>query len=210
MTQVDDRDATTWVTLELTKTGEEKAIEGTLAGLLRAELGVEESYQVFVPYTSYEKGGRRVVVQLIEGYSFVASGLSETRYFALEKGNLVAQVISSRGVHGIRVIHCVPDSRIRSLREQLRESTLASLEVSARVRVTGGNYARLEGVIVDIYGDAAAVRITLRSIDVTAWLPLAALDTNLIPDEDDVPESVDLMDALSYEIVDPENESGEP
>ena len=140
----------------------------------------------------------------------MTSGLSETRYFALEKGNLVAQVISSRGVHGIRVIHCVPDSRIRSLREQLRESTLASLEVSARVRVTGGNYARLEGVIVDIYGDAAAVRITLRSIDVTAWLPLAALDTNLIPDEDDVPESVDLMDALSYEIVDPENESGEP
>jgi len=153
---------------------------------LRSELGVEDSYPLFVPYTSYEKGGRRVSVRLIEGYAFVASGLPETRYFALEKGTLVSQVISSRGVHGVRVIHCVPNSRIEHLKQQLRSSVSSTLEVGTRVRVIGGNYSRLEGEIVDIQSDRAAVRITLRSIDVIAWIPLIALDSNLdAPDDED-------------------------
>ena len=181
----DDRDSTTWVTLELTSTGEDKAIDGTLAKAIRSELGVDDSYPVFVPYTSYEKGGRRVVIQLIEGYAFVASGLPETRYFSLERGNLVAQVISSRGVHGVRVIHCVPNSRVSALRDQLRESASSSLEVGVRVRVTGGNYARLEGDIVDIHEGKAAVRVTLRSIDVIAWIPLVALDSDLTSEDPD-------------------------
>jgi len=194
----------TWATLELTKVGEDKAVEGTLAKALRTELGVEASYPLFVPYTSYEKGGRRVSVRLIEGYAFVASGLPETRYFALEKGNLVAQVISSRGVHGIRVIHCVPDSRIETLRQQLRASTSSSLEVGVRVRVVGGNYARLEGDIIDLNSDRAAVRITLRSIDVIAWIPFVALDSNLDSEEEasedrDFPDSVPLDEADLYE-----------
>jgi transcription antitermination factor NusG len=184
---VDDRDATTWVTLELTKAGEDKAVDGTLAKALRSELGVDSTHPVFVPYTSYEKGGRRVVVGLIEGYSFIASGLPETRYFALEKGNLVSQVISSKGIHGVRVIHAVPNSRILSLKSQLHDSISSTFEIGTQVRVIGGNYSRLEGVIVDILNDKAAVRITLRSIDVVAWIPLAAIDSNLNPDEYDVP-----------------------
>lgn len=204
MNQADDRDATTWATLELTKAGEDKAVEGTLAKALRSELGVEDSYPLFVPYTSYEKGGRRVSVRLIEGYAFVASGLPETRYFALEKGNLVSQVISSRGVHGVRVIHCVPNSRIDQLRSQLRASSSSSLEVGVRVRVVGGNYARLEGDIVDVNTDRAAVRITLRSIDVIAWIPFVALDSNLdseeeVPEDQDFPDSVSLEEADFYE-----------
>ena len=165
---------------------------------------MEDSYPLFVPYTSYEKGGRRVSVRLIEGYAFVASGLPETRYFALERGNLVSQVISSRGVHGVRVIHCVPNSRIDQLRSQLRASTSSSLEVGVRVRVVGGNYARLEGDIVDVNTDRAAVRITLRSIDVIAWIPFVALDSNLdseeeVPEDQDFPDSVSLEEADFYE-----------
>jgi transcription antitermination factor NusG len=168
---------------------------------LRSDLGVDDSYPVFVPYTSYEKGGRRVVVELIEGYAFVASGLSETRYFSLEKGTLVAQVISSKGVHGFRVIHSVPDARIRSLRDQLREAVSSNLEIGTHVRVTGGNYSRLDGRIIDIADDKAAIRITLRSIDVVAWIPLAALDTNLTPEEDSPDSSLDVESSpMTYEM----------
>ena len=184
------------MTLELPKAGEEKAVDGSLAKALRSDLGVDDAYPVFVPYTSYEKGGRRVVVELIEGYAFVASGLPETRYFFLEKGTLVAQIISSKGIHGVRVIHSVPDSRIRSLREQLRESMSSNLEVGTHVRVTGGNYSRLDGPIIDVIEDKAAVRITLRSIDVVAWIPLAALDTNLTPEEDPYPSVAEVFDTI--------------
>lgn len=186
------------MTLELTKAGEEKAIDGTLAKALRSEIGVENNYPVFVPYTSYEKGGRRVVVGLIEGYAFIASGLPEIKYFALEKGNLVSQVISSKGVHGVRVIHAVPNSRIKVLKAQLHDSISSTFEIGTQVRVIGGNYSRLEGCIIDILNDKAAVRITLRSIDVVAWLPLAALDSNLNPDEYEVsPDSGSLDDFRS-------------
>lgn len=154
---------------------------------------------MFVPYASYEKGGRKIVVQLIEGYAFVASGLPETRYFALERGNLVSQVISSKGVHGVRVIHCVPNSRIERLRQQLRESISSNLEIGTRVRVTAGNYARLEGDVIDQYSDRAAVRITLRSIDVIAWIPLAVLDTNLTPEPEEYYDSKIIYDAYEQD-----------
>jgi transcription antitermination factor NusG len=173
---MDVRDKTTWVALELTKAGEQKAIDGTLASTLRSNLGVPDSHQIFVPYASYSKGGRSVSVRLIEGYAFVASGLVETRYFALERGPFVERVMSSKGAHNMRVLQTVPDQRIRVLMDQLREQVSSDLEIGARVKITGGNYLHLEGVIVDLMDDRAAVRIKLRSLDVVAFLPKVFID----------------------------------
>lgn len=178
---MDNRDETTWATLELTKPGELKAIEGKLESSLRSLLGVDETFKVFVPYASYTKGGRTVSVRLIEGYAFVATGLPEVRYFALEKSPLVARVFSSN-VRGMRVIHTLPNKEVDGMKARLAESLSSDLEVGARVKITGGNYRDLEGVVVDLYDHQVAVRVEFRSLTSITVLPknlvTFATDTN--------------------------------
>jgi transcription antitermination factor NusG len=163
-------------------------------------LCVPESYPVFVPYASYSKGGRSVSVRLIEGYAFVGSGLEETKYFALERGPYVGRVMSSRGAHNMRVLQTVPDQRIQALMTQLREQVASDLEIGTNVRITGGNYLHLEGVIVDLTDDRAAVRIKLRSRDVVAFLPKVFIDAVTDAAEDSV--EIDALDvAIGPEFI---------
>jgi transcription antitermination factor NusG len=168
---VDNRDELTWVTLELTKPGEEKALEGKLAPILRNLLGVDDTFPVFVPYLTYNKGGRTVCMKLIEGYSFVATGLSEVRYFALEKSPFVATVFSSRKGSGFRVLHTIPNSEIDRMKARMAESVGADMEMGARVRIVSGNYRDLEGYVVDIFDGRVAVRIEFRSITTITVVP---------------------------------------
>jgi transcription antitermination factor NusG len=190
---MDVRDKMTWVALELTKAGEQKAIDSTLTVALRSALGIPDSHLVFVPYASYAKGGRSVSVRLIEGYAFVASGLVETRYFSLERGPFVERVMSTKGAHNMRVLQTVPDARIRSMMAQLREQVASDLEIGAVVKITGGNYLHLEGVIVDLTDDRAAVRIKLRSLDVVAFLPKVFIDV-ITEDGEDNRDEIDALD----------------
>lgn len=178
---MDNRDETTWATLELTKPGELKAIEGKLESSLRSLLGVDETFKVFVPCASYTKGGRTVSVRLIEGYAFVATGLPEVRYFALERSPLVSRVFSS-SVRGLRVIHTLPNKEVDGMKARLAESLSSDLEVGARVRITGGNYRDLEGMVVDLYDHRVAVKIEFRSLTSITVIPknlvTFASDTN--------------------------------
>lgn len=167
---MDKRDETTWATLELTKAGELKAIEGRLAHSLRSLLGVDENFPVFVPYASYTKGGRTVSVRLIEGYAFVATGLPEVRYFGLERSPLVTKVFSS-SVNGLRVLHTLPNREVEGMRSRLADSMSADFEVGAQVRITGGNYRDLDGVIVDLYDKQIAIQVEFRSLTAIAVVP---------------------------------------
>lgn len=181
---LDRRDETTWVTLELTRAGEAKALDGTLAAAIRSELGVPKDFPVFVPYAPYAKNVKNVSI-LIEGYAFVPSGLPETRYFALENKALVVRVLSSKGPHGIRVLKTIPNFRVLEMQKQLRLLVSADVEQGMTVRVTGGCYAHIEATVVDVYEDSVAVRIPLRSIDVITVIPKSSINLNL--DEDELP-----------------------
>lgn len=181
---MDARDKTTWVALELTKAGEAKAIDGSLSASLRSGLSVPDDYPIFVPYANYAKGGRKVSVRLIEGYAFAASGLPEIRYFALERGPLVGRVMSTSGSHNMRTLQTVPDGKIRGMMDQLRSQVSSDIEVGAFVKVIGGNYLHLEGEVVDLMDERAAVRIRLRSLDVVAWLPKIFVDVPSNSSED--------------------------
>ena len=167
----DQRDETTWSTLELTKLGEQKAIEGKLEASLRSLLSVDSSFPIFVPYATYTKGGRTVSVRLIEGYAFIATGLPETSYFRLERSQLVSRVFSSQQRNGMRVLHSLPNGEVESMRERLADSLGADLEVGAKVRITGGNYRDLEGVVMDLYEKRAAVQVVFRSLTAIAVVP---------------------------------------
>ena len=198
---MDVRDKMTWVALELTKAGELKAIDGSLSGSLRTSLSVPDTYSIFVPYASYAKGGRRVSVRLIEGYAFISSGLTETRYFALERGPFVSRVISTHGPYNLRTLQTVPDDKIRGMMAQLRSQVSSDIEVGDLVKIIGGSYLHLEGVVVDLTDDRAAVRITLRSIDVVAWMPKVFVDSEINSVEDTGAEIDPLDFAVGSEFI---------
>ena len=174
---MDARDQKTWVPLELTKPGELLAARGQLASRIRRELGADPNFPVFVPYARYTKGGRTVSVRLIEGYAFVATGVVETAYFALERSAFVEKVFSTRPRGGLRVLQTIPDSKIREMEERLRVLVSSEVERGAQVRVTGGNYARLQGVVVDVFDQHVSVHFPLRSLQILAVLPKAVVET---------------------------------
>ena len=191
----DKRDETTWVVLELTHLGEQKASEGKLVPVLLRDLALPEGHPVFVPYSSYRKGGRDICIKLIEGYAFVAAGAPEVRYFALESKQLVKKVLSSRGRNGLRVLQTLPNDKIEDLRSQLRGIIRSDIEPGSTVRVLEGNYANLEGEVVDVYDRQVAVRIQLRSVDLITLVPKSAVD----PHPHDSADAEKVPEMASYE-----------
>lgn len=175
----DQRDDITWVVLELSSPGEDKVVDGTLDGSIRRELGVGPDHPIFVPSCAYVKNGKRVVVNLIEGYAFVGSGLPETTYFKLEQTSYVEKVISSvTGPYKMRALSTVPNSHILKLRQKLQEEMASDLEVGMYVYVTDGIYRRLEGTVINMFADSAVIKIELRSKTLLATIPLSSLSSS--------------------------------
>jgi len=168
---MDKRDGQTWVALELSYLGEQRAAEGTLGKFLRKELGVDDEWPVFIPSVSYVKDGKRVTVHMMEGYAFVASGLPEIQYFSLERKTNVAQVLSLRGSKGMRVLHVLSDDKIQEIRLKMRALQAEDIPVGSKVIIVDGVYSALSGEIVDVDGDMVQVHIVLRSLSIVATIP---------------------------------------
>lgn len=167
----DQRDARTWVVVELTRQGEAKAEESLLDSLLREALKVEKDHPIFIPSVSYLNGGRQVTVSLMEGYAFLASGLPEMSYFGLEGSPYVRRVLSSKSPNGMRALSVIPESRILEMRAQLAQQVSSDITEGMRVTVTDGVYSHLDGEVVQVDGENARVRFLLRSLDLIAPVP---------------------------------------
>jgi hypothetical protein len=173
----DLRDELTWVVLELTRQGENRAEEGTLCVGLRDCLGVGADHRVFVPSATYRKSGHRVTIHLMEGYAFIASGLPDNRYFGLERDSaLVRQVLSTVGSGGMKVLHVLPDSEIQSMNARLSEIVSHDIEEGMRVHINRGTYNRLDGLVVHLDGKDAFVLVELRSYKVIRPIPRVFLE----------------------------------
>ena len=170
---MDDRDGTTWVVLELTRLGEQRAEDGTLAVGIRDALGCEPSHPVFVPSAMYSRQDNEVVaVHLMEGYAFVASGLADTTYFNLETScPMVRQVLSVVGSDELRALSTLPNSAIEEMRQRLRSTVATDLEVGMQVTINEGVFTNLTGKVMALETDEAVVSIELRSLDIVAALP---------------------------------------
>jgi transcription antitermination factor NusG len=173
----DQRDGTTWVVLELTRQGEKLVEDGTVSDVFRKTLGIDDSWPVFVPSRAYVKNDKRVVVHLMEGYVFIATGLDEVVYFRLEQTKLVQQVMSSRGSRGIRRLETITDREVAELRKQLNQEVAADIIPGMKVLVTDGIYSKLEGIVLDTEGDHAVIHFELRSLKVIAKVPKVFLET---------------------------------
>lgn len=172
---MDVRDKKTWVILELSRLGEQKAEEGELENSLRRQLR-EKEIPIFVPSCTYKKGGRTVTVHLMEGYAFVAYQLDETDYFSLESKTDVKSVMSSTSPSGIRVPHTLPNREIQRMRDQLRTIIIGDVEIGSCVKVTDGTYRGLEGRVLDLEKDFAILRIEMRSLSVVTKIPQVFLE----------------------------------
>lgn len=168
----DQRDEPTWVVVELTRLGEQAALDGTLDVLLRKGLKVDEDFPVFVPVTLYRKSGQVTPYQLLQGYAFLGSGLDDVAYFALEDGSYVKHVMSTRmGKNRFRYLSVITDDQIQEMRRKLREMVTADLPRTAHVRIVEGPYRGLDGRVTGINDDDVHVFIRLRSLEIVATTP---------------------------------------
>lgn len=175
----DQRDATTWVAVELTPQGELRMEDGTLEASLRRDLSVDDDHAIFVPCALYRKDGRVVTIHLMEGYVFVASGLPETVYFSLERQPYVYKVLSTQaGPHKIRVLSVIINAHIQEMRAKLQKLISSEIPLGADVVVTDGTYRHLTGKVTGLDESNAFVHIKLRSLEVVATVPRIFLEEN--------------------------------
>ena len=190
----DKRDGRTWVVIELTRAGDLKKEDGTLAATLIQALGAPKDFPIFIPAVVYSRGGRRVAIHLMEGYVFVATGLPEIAYFALERDKqYVRRVLSVVGPAGIRVMSVVHNDKIEEMRRKLKDQVASDIMEGMRVRITEGVYSALEGEVLDVEDEEAHVRILLRSIDLIVRVPKMFLDPSDSTDEFDV-DQIEMTD----------------
>jgi transcription antitermination factor NusG len=167
----DHRDSVTWIVLELTSAGEALAEEGQLESHLRKELTLPDEHQVFVPYTVIVRHGRKSVINVIEGYAFVATGLPDTTYFRLANTANVKKILFKKSSSGMNIITPVPDSSVKDLQRRLREMISREIEVGTEVRVHEGLHTGLVGKVIDSHGDDAFVMVKLRTIETVRVFP---------------------------------------
>lgn len=175
MANGDTRDQRTWVVLEVTSLGEQKIDDGSLDSALRRDLDVDESFPVFIPAVHTMRLGRQVTIHLMEGYVFVASGLDDYRYIALERKPYINKVLTVRQPGGLRQLQVLPDRKIQELQQSMRDTLSQDVREGSRAVVTGGNYNNLTGEVLRIVGDWAVLHFSFRSADVIAKVPRAML-----------------------------------
>jgi hypothetical protein len=173
MTQVrDTRDDTTWVVIELTESGEGLAEEGSLDGHLRNVLDCGPDHPIFVPYTCITRHNRRVVINVIEGYAFIATGLQDHEYLSLVyKSNHVKSVMHRSSSGKIPVLTPVPDKSVKDLQHKLREMISKEVVIGTEVCVQEGMYKGLIGHVVETYDNEAIVFVSMRTIKALKSFP---------------------------------------
>lgn len=164
-----------WVIVELSHRGEKKD-PPELEELLRQEIG--DDVEIFVPAMTYTRNEETVTICLMEGYAFIAEGISTSRYFSLEESPYVQRVMARNESDG-RFVQYVPDTEVKQLRRQLNRKAFRDLSIEDEVLITEGSHSELEGEIVDLRPEEnmASVRIDgLKSISSIVELPYAFLE----------------------------------
>lgn len=158
--------------LELTDTGERLAEEGALERHLRKVLQCGPAHPVFVPYTVIVRHKRRSVINVIEGYAFVATGLQDVAYLRLPtRSPHIKTVMHRRSTAHIVTLTPVPDKSILDLKARLRKLISQDIEIGSDVRVHEGLHRGLVGQVVDVFENDAFVLIKMRTLETIRVFP---------------------------------------
>ena len=172
----DKRDHKTWVILELTRQGEQRIADGSFERILRKAMSLEKSHGAFIPSITYKKAGRVATLHLMEGYAFVESGLPETSYYHVEGHADIRSVMSSKSPSGMRILHTLSDTEIKSMREKLRLMVLGDVSCGSKVNISDGPYRGMDGEVLDLEEDYAILKIEMRSLAIVTKIPQVFLD----------------------------------
>ncbi|NBR01104.1 MAG: hypothetical protein EBT79_11915 [Actinobacteria bacterium] len=172
MSELRPRRPTSWAVIELTRLGERKAEDGTLAPLLRDALSLSASHPVFIPSKSYTTGGRRVTIHLMEGYAFVASDGTELPYISRTDQPYVKRMLTTPTPTGSRVLSVVADAVVLDMEANLAKHVGEEAQIGTWVSVNSGLYANMDGEVVDSTSSGnLVVRFRMRSLDAIVEVP---------------------------------------
>ena len=169
----DARDVSTWVVLELSGAGERLAAQGLLERCLE---DLFDGMKVFVPYLSFEYDGRSILFNVMEGYSFVQSGLDERVYLKeAQDSPYLRNALHSRGLN--LTLSTVTDEVVRNLSDQLSRMFAEDVVVGMSVDIRRGLCKGLAGQVLSVNRElgVAQVLIELRSLKTIRTLPCFAL-----------------------------------
>jgi len=180
-----------WIALELSHAGEVKAIEGTLANILLAQLpSADKDHEVFVPCVQVHRLGRPYVYKLMEGYAFIRDGLPEMDYFSLEKTHYVEGVMSSHTSEGVRTCLMVADPAVQELKDKMMTLCDNLFSVGDCVKVLNGSFGKLTGWIYETGDSHSTVYFQPRSARIFKRIKntsLAPSDEMEVIDFDSIP-----------------------
>lgn len=172
MSEARPRRPVSWAIVELTRAGERKAEEGTLAPILRDALGLPFDHPVFIPSKTYVSGGRRTTVHLMEGYAFIGSDGRDIPYPSPAGQMYVKRLLTLPTPSGNRALSVISDSKILEMESSLAAHVGDEVTVGSTVTVTAGIYAKMEGEVMDTAATGnLIIRFRMRSLDLIAEVP---------------------------------------
>jgi len=170
---MDARDGSTWVVLELSGAGERLAAQGLLERHLE---NVFKGRRVFVPYLAFEYEERSILFNVMEGYSFVESGLDERFYISVAVDSpYIRNALHSRGLN--LTLSTVSDEVVQNLSDQLSRMFAEDVSIGMRVEVRRGLCKGLHGHVLSVNRElgTAQVLVELRSLKTIRTMPCFAL-----------------------------------
>jgi hypothetical protein len=172
MSEVRQRRPSSWAIVELTRMGERKAEDGTLAPLLRDAMSLPIDHPVFIPSKTYVSGGRRITIHLMEGYVFIGSDGRDLPQPSRLDQPYVRRLLTTPTANGGRVLSVLTDQKVKGMEADLAKHIGDDSKVGSNVSVTTGMYSKMEGVVIDTTTTGnLVVRFRMRSLDVIAEVP---------------------------------------
>ena len=172
MSEVRHRRPSSWAIIELTRLGERKAEDGTLAPLIRDAMSLPSDHPVFIPSKTYVSGGRRITIHLMEGYAFIGSDGRDLPQPSRTDQPYAKRLLTTPTANGGRVLSVLPDTKVLEMERDLARHVGDDSGVGSNVSITNGIYARMEGEVVDTTPTGnLIIRFRMRSLDLIAEVP---------------------------------------
>lgn len=152
-----------WIVLELSFQGERLASDGSLLEFLCsiAHLEDEEEDLIFIPYAVLNSKNSKYVLNVMEGYCFVHESIPEDALAILINSEYISGTVSQgRNTYGT-----VDGQAIAGIKNKLGEMISSKLEKGQPVRVTGGPFKGITGIIQIKGSTSSCVHFSFRSME---------------------------------------------
>ena len=169
---MDRRDKPTWVVVEINNLAEEKIYDGRFLSSVRNALRIGEEHEIFTPWELIKNSRSVELVEVMEGYFFVRTGLPEHEYFNLERLDFVEKVLCTPSSSRMRIIQVIGNDSVEELKNKLKVMLTCDLQRGEKVVVSEGNLRNLDGEILEVLSDEEVlVYFEFRSLKLAATMP---------------------------------------